>query len=89
MGYAFAHTIDQYESKRVQGWFPCLTDTALNLDRNLLRRLEDGYYGVDLSFADVTCVLRWFNSVPRGFLTEDDHKLAQDLSGSLNSIIQR
>lgn len=87
MGFAYAHTLNQYESARIQSWFPCLADTTINLDKNLLKRLEKSYLGADLSFADVTCALRWFNSVPRGFLTEDDHRLAERLSKCLDGIL--
>lgn len=87
MGHMIAHTVNIYESARIQSWYPCLTDTIINLDVALLRRLEDSPYIVELSYADVTCALRWFNSVPVGFLTQDDKDLADRLSGSLCEII--
>lgn len=89
MGILTLVTIDQFESQRVQNWFPCLTTTITTLDRHLLSKLYSSPFDVDLTFAEVTCLLRWFNSIPSGLVSESDKRLAERLAHPLSGLMSR
>lgn len=68
--------------KTVISWFPWVTnDNCDVLDRNLSRKIAAG--SASLIMPEILTALRWYESIPEGFRSEEDNYIASVLSEQL------